>query len=199
MLQGDQDPRLSDRQRRMVEEAEKSCGRIVALIEEISDISKFDAGTARMSEQSVDLIAVLEALAADLQEGRDRDVVLRVQSEEREAPVKGDAGRIHLALSAFARAVLREQPGPIEVIARAGRAAMPRGAGLVIVIAPSPDVDDAWHAPRAPFDEGRGGLGLALPLARRVIERLGGSVWSPQKRSETARGAIALEVPVKES
>src|SRR5437899_3493487 len=44
MLQRDTDSALTDRQRKMVDEAEKSCARMVALIAEMSEVSKSDAG-----------------------------------------------------------------------------------------------------------------------------------------------------------
>ena len=43
MLQRDADTPLSERQRRMIDEAERSCQRLVALIAELSEIQKLDA------------------------------------------------------------------------------------------------------------------------------------------------------------
>ena len=43
MLQRDTDAPLSERQRRMIDEAERSCQRLVALIGELSEIQKLDA------------------------------------------------------------------------------------------------------------------------------------------------------------
>ena len=52
MLQRDSDQPLSDRQRKMIDEAEKSCARLVALIAELSEISKLDVATATASRTS---------------------------------------------------------------------------------------------------------------------------------------------------
>ena len=43
------------------------------------------------------------------------------------------------------------------------------------------------------FDEWRGGMGLALPVARRVIEALGGAIWSVGDRPRTG---AALRLPL---
>src|SRR5262249_56940485 len=45
MLQRDADPPLSERQRRMVDEAEKSCARVVAIVAQLGDIGKLDSGS----------------------------------------------------------------------------------------------------------------------------------------------------------
>jgi signal transduction histidine kinase len=44
------------------------------------------------------------------------------------------------------------------------------------------------------FDEFRGGIGMVLPIARRVVEAYGGRIWSP---STETRAATAIALPVK--
>jgi hypothetical protein len=53
------------------------------------------------------------------------------------------------------------------------------------------------------FDEYRGGLGLMMPLARRVVERCGGSMWSvPHPEKDLNRpgwsAGSALRIPLTE-
>ena len=64
-------------------------------------------------------------------------------------------------------------------------------------------IDDLnFRLPPGAFDEKRGGLGLALPLARRVIEGHGGRIWSPAANGDDdqmARGAAIVWLPVTES
>ena len=72
----------------------------------------------------------------------------------------------------------------------------------VVIVAQEGDVDAAYERAPAPFDEKRGGLGLALPLARRVIERHGGRIWAPAPNGDNdniARGSAIISLPVTES
>ena len=176
MLQRDGDAPLSDRQRKMIDEAEKSFARLVAMIAELSEISKLDGGTAPFKDEPVDLFQLVREVAEGVHEAGERDVQLSVRGETSGARLNADPMRIRAAFEAFFRTILREQGRAATVAAdcRTG----PDGAA-VIVVARDTDVQRAYEAPRVPFDEKRGGLGLVVPIACRIVARYRGSVWSP--------------------
>src|SRR5262249_45192103 len=132
-------------------------------------------------------------------EAEDRGVHLELRGETR-AAAKGDAGRLKTAFRAVFRAILRETAGPATVVVDRRRVKEGAGSSAVIVVASSDRVDDAYAAPRRPFDEHRGGMGLALPLARRVLEKHGGAIWSPAFAGQTteSRGSAILTIPIPE-
>jgi signal transduction histidine kinase len=202
MLQRDTESALTDRQRKMVDEAEKSCSRLVALIAEMSDISKLDAGVITLTRQPLDLFPLVAEVAEHVQEGKDREVRLEVRGDAAGAPIVGDATRLRSALDAVFRAILREKPGPCTIVADRRIASRDGIASAVVVVADDPSVQAAYESAPGPFDEKRGGLGLALPLARRIIEGHHGRVWSPipadGHNDSFSRSSAIISFPVTE-
>jgi signal transduction histidine kinase len=202
MLQRDTDQPPTERHRRMIEEAAKSCGRLVALIDELSEISKLDAGTAAVATASFDLFAVVREVADGVHEAGDREVRLHVRGEDAGAPFTGDLPRIRAAFDAFFRAILREQPAGATVVVDRRRTLEGGASSAVVVVARDADVQRAYEAEAGPFDDKRGGLGLALPIARRVVERHGGRVWSPAVPAGgeplAGRSAVLIHLPLRE-
>src|SRR5215471_12117592 len=66
MLLKDRAGALTDQQRRLLEEAEKSCGRLTALIAEVSELSALEAGTTAFQKQTTDLHALLRTAIEQL-------------------------------------------------------------------------------------------------------------------------------------
>ena len=196
MLQRDGDPPLGARQKKMIDEAEKSCARLVALIAELSDLSKLDAGLIPLSQKALDLFPLLEDVARSVHEAEERDVRLALRGESSGAPILGDEARLRGAFEAIFRAILREQPAACTVVVDRRHDLSAGRSSAVVVIAEESRVASAYAAAEVVFDGKRGGMGLALPIARRVIDRHGGRIWAP--RLEPERGAAIVLLPLSE-
>jgi signal transduction histidine kinase len=207
MLQKDTDA-LSDRQRKMIDEAEKSCARLVAIVEELSVVGKLDAGMVKLARQPVDLFTLVDEVAVLVQEARDREVRLEVQGPNAGATMVGDATRLRTALDAIFRAILREKPGQCTVIAERRIEAIDGKPAAILIIAEDGSVQAAYDRQSGPFNEKRGGMGLSLPLARRVIEAHGGRLLAPvpldvpepgqEPRDPLWRGSAIISLPITE-
>jgi signal transduction histidine kinase len=196
MLQREGDPSLVDRHRVMVDEAEKSCARIVALVGELSEISKLDVGLLRMVREELDLFSLIASVAEGMHEAQDRGVHLVLGGEPQGARIRGDAPRLRRAFESIFRAVLREQPGPCTVVADRRRDTVDGCQRAVIVVAEDASVQTARGAAPGVFDEKRAGLGLALPLARRIIDGHEGRIWSPEPTAGALRSAVIVSLPI---
>ena len=79
MLQRDAAGELNEHQRKMIDEAEKSCARLVSLITEMSDVAKLDSGAIALARQPLDVFALVSEVAEHVQEAKDREVRLEVR------------------------------------------------------------------------------------------------------------------------
>jgi signal transduction histidine kinase len=198
MLQKDTEPPMSERQRRMIEEAEKSCARLVAIVAELSEIGKLDGGVATLARQPIALFSLLDTVVESVHEAQDRHVRLKLTGPSDGARITGDDARLRTAFDAIFRAVLREKAGPSVVVAERRLEARDGESRAVLVVADEGRVQEAYDREPGPFDDKRGGLGLALPLARRVIEGHGGRIWSPAA-SQADPGAVGADPLVRGS
>lgn len=176
MLLKDRAGPVTDQQRRLLEEAEKSCARLSALLSEVSDLSNLEAGTAPFNRQTADLRPILKTAIEQLPALPDRTVEVDVQTGAGAAPVEADSTRLGTALGSVVAAMRRELVTSDRLLVRETR----RGGTHEILIGDEPTLAllEQQGDDLPVFDEWRGGCGLSLAVARRVIDAHGGHIWS---------------------
>ena len=182
---------ISDQQRRLLEEAEKSCGRLSGLVAEMSDLSALEAGKAAFNRAPLDLSALLKEQIAGLPELPDRSVSVVLEGADAPVQMTGDATRLRLAFTSLLTALRREVVASDRLVARLRPGSS--GSLCVIAIGDSSAVDTIAQSDLSslePFDEWRGGSGLSLAIARRVFGQHGGSLFGPPDGEKA--GAILL-------
>lgn len=181
MLLKDRAGALNEQQRRLLQEAERSCARLSSLVAEMSDLSTLEAGNGSFTRSSLDLPALLNESIASLPALPDREVQVLLSSNGADRPVVGDPARLKGAFVSLFSALRRELVTSDKLFVR-HRTREHEGRPVSWIA-----VGDADHIDRletsdasslATFDEWRGGCGLSLAIARRVFAAHQGAVWS---------------------
>jgi K+-sensing histidine kinase KdpD len=178
MLLKDRAGPLSDQQRRLLEEAEKSCARLTALLTEVSELSNLEAGTAPFNKGGMDLAASLKDAIGGLPPLPDREVPVTLELREESMPFDGDAARLTQGFGSVIAALRRELIGDEGLIVRARKAA---GSYEVLIGDPGTiaALEGESSESRGVFDEWRGGVGLSLAVARRIFNAHGATITAP--------------------
>jgi K+-sensing histidine kinase KdpD len=168
---------LSAQHRALLENAEKSCARMSAILAELSDLSDLEDGTASMNKQTTDLQAAVRAAIAQLPPMPDREVAVHLELGSEPAPIKGDPVRLTQAFGsiiwALRREIISDHGLTVREQRRAGTYELLIGdADTLAALETESDGD------RQIFDEWRGGVGLSLGVARRVLNAHGAHIFA---------------------
>jgi signal transduction histidine kinase len=159
---------VSDQQRKMLEEVEAGCTRLSGLLQQLSDLSKLEEGEAPMKKQATDLQAAVRAAVAQLPPMRDHEVAIHLELGSQPAPISGDPVRLAQAIGSVVVALRRELIGEhgLTIRERRSHAVYELLIGDLKTIAA---LETEPESDRQVFDEWRGGVGLSLPIARRIL------------------------------
>ena len=191
MLLKDRAGPLSDQQRKLLEETEKSCGRMTVLLSELSDLGRLEGGTLVFSRQAADSRAILQSAIEQLPPLPDRDVVVTLQTGDGPARIEADPPRLTSAFSSVVAALRRELVTSDElfVVERRLAGRQPEASGRHWRSRNRRECQE--RDPTLPaFDEWRGGCGLSLLVARRVLNAHGAGIWAPP--NEHKAGAVIV-------
>jgi K+-sensing histidine kinase KdpD len=195
MLLKDRAGPLSDQQRRLLEEADKSCARLSALLAEVSDLSNLEAGTATFNRSTVDLKAILAEAIGGLPAVPDREIEVELTTTSPTISMHADQVRLRTAVAAILNAVRRELVTTDRLVVREQPRDVEGRPCAWIMVCGADRIDQlssADHNGLTTFDEWRGGSGLSLVVARRVIDAHEGRLWSP---AEDAKAAAVIALP----
>jgi signal transduction histidine kinase len=199
MLTKEQLGPLSDGQRKALHEVEQQCVRLSRLLQEMSALADLvDPDAPPMPQEEIVLTALLDdATASDVAAGDGAGVAVVQATGAGPLTILGDRKRLASALASVIRAVVREQGGLGRVVVAAGAQQHDGRPVAALAIGREGAIDIAHSGgPDARFNEYPGGIGLGLPIARRVIERAGGRVWSSSEGRQL--GVVTVLLPLKE-
>jgi signal transduction histidine kinase/CheY-like chemotaxis protein len=189
---------LDERQRGFVRKIAASGEHLLAVINEILDMSKIEAGKAHLEEAPFDLHAALhdaEAMARPAADAKGLSLSLEIARELPRYAIGDEAKFRQVALNLIGNAVKFTSRGGVRVAAGIDPGAS--GPGLPVRVEVSdtgPGIEEAdLEKVFAPFERGGLGLsfaegtGLGLSISRKLARLMGGDVSA---RSEPGRGSV---------
>ena len=195
MLRGGRGGPLTDMQQFMVGEIEKAAERMRLLLGDISDIAAIESGRTTFTSPALDLRRVLANAIAALPPDASYDADVVLGSGEPPVQVSGDEKRLTVAFTSLLWALRRELFDSRQLVVRTREGQFRGKPAEWIAIADANSiaaVEAATPETLTEFNECRGGTGLTLALARRVIGGHGGALCAP---GQDTRAAAVVVLP----
>ncbi|WP_380878849.1 two-component sensor histidine kinase [Sphingomonas sp. DBB INV C78] len=177
----------------------ESVARLGALIDDVLDMTDFEAGGLALEGEPVELIALLQDAAHGIADAaRARPLELVVQVEAAVGAVPGDKRRLRQAVDHLLRNAILYTPAGGRVLLQGGGdeqnariVVSDNGEGIA-----AEDRDRIFHrfhrAPGAGDGDGRPAVGLGLPLTRQFVQAHGGTLELMSEPGEGTTFVITL-------
>ena len=180
LLQQDSDG-LTPRQIKMVDEASRACARALHLLQEIGELATLEGSEPVCAPAGVQVFRICrDALSSGIiPEGGPSPAFICADGDST-ALVHGNAAWLTRAFAALMAATAREHgTDALECHGFVSEHGDQPSAVIAFGSSGFASNRDSLVTDRHAFDRWRGGTGLSLPIACRIIEAHGGSVWSP--------------------
>ncbi|MFT7695293.1 MAG: two-component system sensor histidine kinase ChiS, partial [Candidatus Latescibacterota bacterium] len=172
-----------ERQTRYLNRLENNADQLSALIEDLLDLSRIEAGQLRLMPENVDMAAVCRSVLEGLMGlAERRGIALRMAEVSGAVEVVADADRVRQVLVNLLGNALKFTPSGGEVVLGVERVEAEvrvwvRDTGEGIPAAELGRVFEKFHQARNGLEQGVRGAGIGLSIARQLVELHGGRIW----------------------
>jgi signal transduction histidine kinase len=189
MLASERQGPLTETQRRSLSGADRACQQLMALAADMSWLARIARGEIAPNRAPVALERLLAEIQGTHEPHDEHPVTVEAIVETKPFTITADGNHLRRTLTSMLAAVVRAAPdhAVVQLVAarRAPGAPQPPPtistppAAIVIACAPAQAIGDLLAAdPQTldPVNEALGGLGVGLPLARRLMALEGGTI-----------------------
>jgi signal transduction histidine kinase len=190
--------------RRQLEVILRSATRLKKIIEDLSNVNNFQAGTARLKHDYVSIKQAINKAAASFQDqARRKKINLVVRLPESDLVIEGDEDKISIALGNLLTNALTftDENGQVLLTAEALPGYVRVDVidnGIGIPAKDLPRVFERFFQVQSHLTRRHGGLGLGLSVAKGMIEMHGGQIWAESIEGKGSKFSFLLpSKPVK--
>jgi len=183
---------LSEKQHRYSANIMTGGKQLLALINDVLELAKLEAGKMRLHPESVQLAAVCEhAVAYFREQAEKKNIELKVFADPAEPPARQDAGKLHQILTNLLSNAVKFTPEGGRVSLKGERVGEElvftvADTGVGIAKAEQDLIFEKFRQAANPLTREQGGTGLGLSIVRELSKLLGGDV---SLHSEPGRGS----------
>jgi signal transduction histidine kinase/FixJ family two-component response regulator len=195
--------KLTRQQREYAEQVAQSSEHMIAIIDDILDISKIETGKLELDVRDFDLLATIEQACAPARpESQAKHLELLVEVDSKlPRRVRGDGKRVRQALTSLAaNAVKFTTEGSVTI--RVTRGATPDAMRFEVLdtgIGIDPEQIERMFEPFTQADSSMtrryGGNGLGLAIAKELVELMGGTIEAKSEPGVGSRFWFELPLP----
>ncbi len=191
---------LNEAQHRYINHIHKDSQHLLALINEVLDLSKIEAGKLQLRRESLELSALLDEVLSSIRPRAATGEIRIETSLKNELIVDGDRIRVKQILyNLLSNAVKFTPKGGsvrVEVVAEGGFAEVSvTDTGIGIPPEEQESIFDSFHQVGAATVGIREGTGLGLPITKRLVEEHGGRIWLASEPGKGSR--FSFTIPLK--
>ncbi|HVE65947.1 MAG TPA: response regulator [Thermoanaerobaculia bacterium] len=194
---------LNAQQRESLDRVQRNAKLLLALINDVLDISKIEAGKIEVHEQSIALASLARQIEADYGEpARARSLTFKTEVAPGLDSVRSDPGRVlQIVANLVGNALKFTERGSISVRfeprERSQWAIVVSDTGIGIPEDEQAAIFDEFRQGEAVEHRGRGGTGLGLAIVRKLAGVLGGTVSVESEEGKGSRFTVVLprEIP----
>jgi signal transduction histidine kinase len=159
----------------------RGAARMVALIEQLLDLSRMEAGRLQLETKPVNLTEILEHVRQDIApQATAKALALTISLPATLPVVLGDADRLRqILLNLVGNAVKFTEQGGVRITARAtedGITVVVRDTGIGISEVALPFIFEEFRQVDGSITRRFGGAGLGLAIAKQLAEQMGGGI-----------------------